>query len=69
MTLTACHPRRLRARPAGDAGGPRGPRRSRIIEALTRAREWRRLIDTGEVKHAAALARSRLDVVPGVLSS
>ena len=32
-------------------------RRPRIIEALTRARAWRRLIDTGAVKNAAALAR------------
>ena len=38
--------------------GPRArARQPRIIEALTRARAWRRLIDTGEVKNAAALAR------------
>ena len=43
--LAACHPRRLRAM------------RPRIIEALTRARGWRRLIDTSAVKNAAALAR------------
>ena len=46
---------------AGHACGPRAraerARRPRIIEALTRARAWRRLIDTGEVKNAAELAR------------
>ena len=46
---------------AGHACGPCAraarARRPRIIEALTRAREWRWLIDTGAVKNAAALAR------------
>ena len=46
---------------AGHACGPRAraarARRPRIIDALTRARAWRQLIDTGEVKNAAALAR------------
>ena len=46
---------------AGHACGPRAraarARRPRVIEALTRAREWRQLIDTGAVKNAAALAR------------
>ena len=31
--------------------------RPRIIDALNRAREWRELINTGEVKNAAELAR------------
>ena len=46
---------------AGHACGPRARAeraiRPRIIDALNRAREWRRLIDTGEVKNAAELAR------------
>ena len=45
----------------GHAGGPRAraerATRPRIIDALNRAREWKRLIDTGEVKNAAELAR------------
>ena len=46
---------------AGQACGPRAcaarARRPRIIDALACAREWRRLLDTGEVKNAAELAR------------
>ena len=46
---------------AGHACGPRAraarAKRPRIIDALTRARAWRRLIDTGAVKNAAELAR------------
>jgi len=46
---------------AGQACGPRAraARRSRprIIEALNRARDWQRMIDAGEVKNAAQIAR------------
>ena len=46
---------------AGHACGPHAraarAKRPRIIDALTRARAWRRLIDAGAVKNAAALAR------------
>ena len=60
---------RLGLAPAGQDGAhdPVGGHTARqgAPAVGSRAREWRRLIDTGEVKHAAALARSRLDVVPG----
>ena len=46
---------------AGHACGPRAraarATRPRIIDALDRAREWQRMIHTGEVKSAAELAR------------
>lgn len=46
---------------AGQACGPRAraARRTRpgIIDALNRAREWQRMIDAGEVKNAAQVAR------------
>jgi hypothetical protein len=46
---------------AGQACGPRAraARRTRpgIIDVLNRAREWQRMIDAGEVKNAAQIAR------------
>ena len=55
--LVACVPS---ADVAGHACGPRAraerSNRPRIIDTLTCAREWRRLIDTGKVKNAAELA-------------
>lgn len=58
-------PEELRCVPSADAAGQAcGPRaraarrsRPRIIEALTRARDWQRMIDAGEVKNAAQIAR------------
>lgn len=48
---------------AGQACGPRARAarrtRPRIIDALNLAREWRRMIDAGEVKNAAQIARER----------
>ena len=47
---------------AGHACGPRAraqrTTRPRIIKALNRAREWQRLINTGEVENAAELSRT-----------
>ena len=46
---------------AGHACGPRAraarARRPRIVDTFACAREWRWLLDTGEVKNAAELAR------------
>ena len=70
---------------AGHACGPRAravrATRPRIIVDLSRAREWRRMIDAGEVKNAAELARryglsrarisqlmSLLRLAPGILA-
>lgn len=58
-------PEELRCVPSSEAAGQAcGPRaraarrsRPRIIEALTRARDWQRMIDAGEVKNAAQIAR------------
>ncbi len=49
----------LRAIPGGCGPCLRAERarRPRIIDALTRARAWRRLLDAGEVKNAEVLAR------------
>ena len=48
---------------AGQACGPRARAARhtspRIIDALNLAREWRRMIDAGEVKNAAQIARER----------
>jgi hypothetical protein len=47
---------------AGQACGPRARaarrKRPRIINTLNRARRWREMIDRGEVKNAAQIARN-----------